>query len=418
MVEKIFNWLNLAMHFLKIIATPLDKRDMDLVMLGDKLVMLGDKLVISLTHEHVVVNNYMFNSSTDKLIEQQHVQSAPTDKVAELKNELATIFIQVSRANSDSHTHEISHSQKDETLHNMILNTMLPFLAISTDKRMRDSEYRTLTALYSLVYQHNANALPPLMVQSLAHMRAVTTRTIYFHLNRLSQPKFSSSQSLPTQQVVISLLGESFFKPREHVGTVVINNSTGSFKETISTNKTVLDKQHDQHVPSQTEIEKLKADLTKIFIEAGRPEKQAYLFATSLINKHTYQTCLDQLLYLDRRCELFSQNGGLRTNRSAVLIASLKTNWSPPPAPGRFAALAGGFYTFKHEYIILFFKAKKSNPVQSPFPKFCRSPMGEWGKILFTTDEVLLRFCIFPSSLTRYFRPYRPPPKAAIMRAT
>jgi hypothetical protein len=66
-------------------ATPLDNRDLDLV-------ILGDKLVISLTHEHAVVNKDMFSSYNESLInncleEQQHVQQATADKIAERQSQ-------------------------------------------------------------------------------------------------------------------------------------------------------------------------------------------------------------------------------------------------------------------------------------------------------------------------------------------
>jgi hypothetical protein len=199
------------------------------------------------------------------------------------------------------------------------------------NKKIRDPEFRTLLFIHFLAARDPDYRLPPLQVASLAALRKVSTRTIEFHLARLQRLGLIRVTPLGDAERELVILGEKIFMPSvlEHV--VVTKDMFSSLNDSVNNYNLLKEQLHVLAVPDE-EICDLQRQMAEIFSQDGRIAKKALKYAASLIALNGYQVCSEQLSYLERRCELFSQNGGLRTNRSAVLIASIKTNWSPPPA--------------------------------------------------------------------------------------
>jgi hypothetical protein len=200
------------------------------------------------------------------------------------------------------------------------------------NKKIHDPEFRTLLILHFLAARYPDYRLPPLQVASLAALRKVSARTIEFHLARLQRLALIRVTPLADAERELVILGEKIFMPAVLELVVVNKDMVSSLNDSIN-NTNLLEEQQLQvlAVPDE-EICDLQRQMAEIFSQDGRSANKALKYAASLIALNGYQVCVEQLSYLERRCELFSQNGGLRTNRSAVLIASIKTNWSPPPA--------------------------------------------------------------------------------------
>ena len=200
------------------------------------------------------------------------------------------------------------------------------------NKKIHDPEFRTLLFIHFLAARYPNYRLPPLQVASLAALRKVSTRTIEFHLARLQRLALIRVIPLGDAEKELVILGEKIFMPSELEQVVVNKDMFSSLNDSINNYNLLEEQLHVLAVPDE-EIFDLQRQMAEIFSQDGRSAKKALKYAASLIALHGYQVCSEQFAYLERRCEIFSQSGGLRTNRSAVLIASIKTNWSPPPAP-------------------------------------------------------------------------------------
>jgi hypothetical protein len=197
-----------------------------------------------------------------------------------------------------------------------------------TDKRINDAELRTLLFIHNLTARHDYN-LPPVQLTALAHLRQVSSRTIARHLSYLQKLNLIRATPLDKRDLVI--LGDKLVISLTHEHAVVHKDMFSSFNESFINNNIHEEQQHVQHATAD-KVAELKNELATIFIQDGEEANKALSFAAKLINLHGYNVCLKQLGHLNRRCEIFRENGGMRSTPSGVLVASIKANWSAPAA--------------------------------------------------------------------------------------